>query len=150
MDTNKDRRGFRVWDSKEKCYVDTEYDYVYSVLRGDGSVEVYRRARGEIYLDDDSYEGCYIPEQCTGLKDQDSKLIHENDRLHYEHDGLAFDCVVEWHGGGWCVREGKNIAPLGDFVPVLFDVPQKITGPASFCKIVGTIHDKEKKDEQQG
>ena len=145
MDTNNDRRGFRVWDTKEKCYVDTEHDHLYSSLREYGSVEVYRSARGELYYDEDSHSGRYIPEQCTGLKDQDGELIHENDRLHYDHDGLVFDCVVEWHGGGWCVREGKTIEPLGDFIITLFGVAQVIHGPASFCKIVGTIHDKEEK-----
>ena len=148
--SNNDCCGFRVWDSKEKCYVDTEDDYSYSSLREDGSVMVYRHALGETYLDDDSYEGRYIPERCTGLKDQDGKLIYHNDRLHHDHDGLVFDCVVEWHGGGWCVREGKTIEPLGSFIVTLFGVSQVIHGPAGVCKIVGTIHDEEEKDEQRG
>lgn len=77
-----DRFKFRIWDEKEKRFMDhPQINPLFGCVCG--------------------YENSTYPlqiEQCTGLKDKNGKLIYENDQFYDSNKRL---CTVSWHNGAF-------------------------------------------------
>lgn len=110
-----DRFKSRVWSIEENCYVDKAF--------------VIACTSGELIslLVHMKYDySKFIIEQCTGLKDQDGKLIFENDKLQLDDIILT----VTWFDGGFHILSSDNQARS----PLVQDRAKRF-------KIIGTIHE---------
>jgi len=80
--SNEDDLKFRVWDETTHKY--NTNVYITHVLTEDGSLMV---ADNTFYESGVSFRcprhECKV-ERCTGLKDQDGKLVYQNDRIHID------------------------------------------------------------------
>lgn len=115
--TMQDRFKFRVWNDMQKCYsADDHY------ISEDGFINTI---------------GDYVLEQCTGLHDNNDKLIYEGDWLKTK-DG--YYCYVVWFEGFWWVKSLPSEAM--DFEHSEF---------YGECEVIGNIHENadllENKDE---
>lgn len=132
---DRDDLMFRVWDTKRKQYVDKEEYCVGAKLTESGYVEVFYKALGETYLDDDSFTGRYIVERCTGCKDETGKLIYEGDHL-LAGDHKSWGGVVTWGDGRFFIlNDDGHMASFPNW---------------EVCRIVGNVHDKETDKDEQG
>lgn len=77
----KDRFRFRAWDPVKKEY----YDEFYLMANGNGAI--YSP------VEEEGNEDRLIIEQCTGMKDDDGKLIYEGDLVDLVGYGV---CKVDW------------------------------------------------------
>ena len=77
----KDRFRFRAWDNKENKYIyDAEMTY--------DNLGIGAECFG--FMVDGTYKDQYTVEQCTGLKDNNGKLIYEGDICSIK--GYLYDC----------------------------------------------------------
>ena len=89
-----DRFKFRVWDKKEKRYINFE-----QFKKGDIEFN-FNPQTNEIWIEYDKSR--YVVEQCTGLKDKNSKLIYEGDIVTCGDDRKW---VIIWGDSFWQVKE---------------------------------------------
>jgi len=127
-----DRFKFRVWDKKDKEYLDPDY-YEGFYLMPDGKVHVGMTVENGLY---DEYRVIppqqLIVEQCTGQQDKNGNLIFEGDIL--KTGIITPPLPVSFVDGAFVYTYGN----MGNYQlrqEVLVD-----------CEIVGTIHDPEYKD----
>ena len=100
-----DRFKFRVWDGVSNKYIDKGV-----LLRcGDLAIPTMKND-----YDLNPVDGCYLKEQCTGLKDKNGKLIYENDLLK-DYNGIW---QVKWHNeeGAFYIWNKKRDFYLSPFI----------------------------------
>lgn len=122
---SSDRFKFRVWDKKNKTYLDEDY--------------LWLGAEGYAY--DSQYQLSIIDftiEQCTGQKDKNGKLIYEGDKVRI----LKTILYVAWNGATYFLYP--------DGVELTQDVMRSSTPLCWYMvhyrkkiKVVGNIHEME-------
>lgn len=98
---NTDRFKFRIWDNKNKQYLNTADLYIDS----NGIIHAHKWVWGEYKNANENL----IVEQCTGLKDASGKLVYEGDII-----GILFHPVVKWDYSRSCfvLDDGHPYKPL--------------------------------------
>lgn len=109
---NTDRHKYRVWDKKDKEYLDPDY-YEGFYMSPDGVVHAGITEWNGIC---DEYQEIppkqMVVEHCTAITDAKDRLIFEHDRVKTVTGAIG---VVEWlNGGFWVVfPDGKWCAVCG-------------------------------------
>jgi len=130
---SRDYLKYRVWDTEKKEYIGDDTD---AELRVDGTLLLYRRALGERYVDDDSYDECrHAVERCTGFRDDRDIPIYEKDRIKVEDPikGIKEDTeyYIGWFYGCWYALGVHGMRRLSELLEKHSVV------------VLGTVHDKE-------
>lgn len=134
---NNDRFKFRVWDNEEKCYSTACF-----FLSVEGELYIFiggvvHKANPEIY----------IVEKCTGLEDENGKLIFEGDKVRmteFYFDGCGesernFVGYVMWNKGEFVLSKNPEKPEYENETEII----PHISWGHSF-EIVGNIHEVEK------
>ncbi len=123
----EDRLKFRVWDEQNAAYMCTED----VMLDTDGDLcRIYEGDYGSTANVGQCLGGCFHAEFCTGLKDQNGKLIYGSDKI----EGDLFDSrlpimgkvVYDEEHGVWACKNDAGLT-------FLFKIDKK--------EVIGTIHD---------
>ena len=116
-----DRFKFRVWDAENHKY---RYDCEMS-------------ANHDVYAWEHMTDRC-IPEQCTGLRDRNGKLIYEGDVLRYSVPGFPPQ-IVAWHQKTcrWVLRVKADV----DMLEATSFCDDFTTDYQHWYTIVGNIHE---------
>lgn len=119
-----DRFKFRVWDKKEKRYINFE-----QFKKGDIEFN-FNPQTNEIWIEYDKSR--YIVEQCTGIKDKNGKLIYEgNIVVAFFYNGEDIDAEkgrIYWN-------------EKGGYPTILVDTNIEIPLYISEIEIIGNIHE---------
>lgn len=108
----QDRFMVRVWDIKRERYVyNAQFEPDYDVIEDDTE---------------------YIPEQCTGLKDKNGKLIYEGDIINYNFSGEVN--TVETFAKK--VSQGKHIVEFCEYYFAPFNFVN-----VSDVEVIGNVHE---------
>lgn len=131
---NNDRFKFRVWDNEEKCYSTACF-----FLSVEGELYIFiggvvHKANPEIY----------IVEKCTGLEDENGKLIFEGDKVRmteFYFDGCGesernFIGYVMWNKGEFVLSKNPEKPEYENETEII----PHISWGHSF-EIVGNIHE---------
>ncbi len=135
---NTDRFKFRVWDNEGKCY-STACFFIF----GEGELFVFI---GGVFHKANKER--YTVEQCTGLKDENGKLIFEGDKIgmtHFYFDGCGesernFIGYVMWNKGEFVLSKNQEKPEYENETEI---IPHLSWGDS--FEIIGNIHDGEKR-----
>jgi len=128
----EDRLKFRIWDNKEKRYVE-EYLDREIMLSIDGTLNACAYDfSGNRSIEDINKNNRFEVEFCTGLKDEKDKLIYEGDILKITDQGIDDIVKVYYENGMYCFSISPNSANL-----VFFDLSDNETT----CEVIGNIHE---------
>jgi uncharacterized phage protein (TIGR01671 family) len=122
----EDRLKFRIWDNKEKRYVE-EYLDREIMLSIDGTLNACAYDfSGNRSIEDINKNNRFEVEFCTGLKDKNGQLIYENDLIKIDDDVA----VIKWsdYYARFMLESSEDN----------FDFE---TTYAEECEIIGNIHE---------
>lgn len=137
---------FRVWDTKDKEYLDPNY-FEGCYLLPDGSPHVGMTIYNGIC---DEYTAIppkqLIVEQCTGLRDKNGTLIYEGDIVCYDDTlyssyATKMTGVVVYRKASFCYKYSDCFGGLYQPLVPSDDFWQRKT------EIIGNVHDMEVADE---
>lgn len=145
---SNDRFKFRVWDKKDKKYLDPDY-YERFYMHPDGVVDVVMTVEHTLY---DEYQVIpaqqLIVEQCTGLRDRNNKLIYEGDVVMCELPGSfrSVEAVVKWFAPGndrveWRCEYLNHFEPNRTSKVISGYTGRELWGKN--CTVIGNIHEME-------
>ena len=141
---SNDRFRFRVWDNENNEYLDEAYP---SSIYSDGSLyafeEKYDANSNEMVALFEIQNNCLTVEQCTGLEDENGKLIFEGDKVrmtefYFDRCGESernFVGYVMWNKGEFVLSKNPEYENETEIIP-------HISWGHSF-EIVGNIHEEE-------
>lgn len=134
-----DRFKFRVWDNRDKEYLDPE-NYLWFYMTADGKCHIgYENSVTE---DIEEYpQSSFIIEQCTGLKDKKGELIYEGDIIttafEYETPSEYNTYAVKWckayAGEMFC-----SVDERGEPIDFYGGIPC-----VEYCRVIGNVHEHE-------
>lgn len=144
---NNDRFKFRVWDNENNEYLDEAYP---SSIYSDGSLSAFEEkydANSNEMVALEIPNNRLIVEQCTGLEDENGKLIFEGDKVRmteFYFDGcgeseINFVGYVMWNKGEFVLSKNPEKPEYENETEII----PHISWGHSF-EIVGNIHEGEK------
>lgn len=118
---NNDRLKFRVWDKKNKKYME---NYASCSINESGVLHVHTFGQHYELENTEDFE----VEQCTGLKDKNGNLIYDGDIIRWYGTHKTQDYKVVWVNAGWCLKDLRTMTTIA------------MTGLEA-SEIIGNIHE---------
>lgn len=122
---NNDRLKFRVWDKKNKKYME---NYASCSINESGVLHVHTFGQHYELENTEDFE----VEQCTGLKDKNGNLIYDGDIIRWYGTHKTQDYKVVWVNAGWCLKDLRTMTTIA------------MTGLEA-SEIIGNIHEQKER-----
>ena len=123
---NNDRLKFRVWDKKNKKYME---NYASCSINESGVLHVHTFGQHYELENTEDFE----VEQCTGLKDKNGNLIYDGDIIRWYGTHKTQDYKVVWVNAGWCLKDLRTMTTIA------------MTGLEA-SEIIGNIHEQKEQE----